>query len=108
MKNLFLSTFIFPISCMMTNSVTSTAESAPNRFTEMTAVKSENCDYLLQDKSGNNYEVTEMTSKISNLSPGKKVWVTYQPLRRMSICGAQPIEILEVAEKQVLGNKENQ
>ncbi|WP_447951230.1 hypothetical protein [Chryseobacterium koreense] len=99
MKNLFLSTFIFPISCMMTNTVTSTAESVPNPFTEMTAVKSEKCDYLLQDKSGNNYEVTSITSKIPNLSQGKKVWVTYQPLRRMSVCGAQPIEILEVYKK---------
>lgn len=90
---------VFPISCMMTNTAKSDTDAAPDRFTEMTALKSEKCDYLLQDKNGTNYEVTEIATKIPNLSQGKKVWITYHPLRRMSVCGAQPIEVKEVYKK---------
>ena len=99
MKLAFFSILLSTLSCVTPVQNTGSDEgtgTVPEKFTEMTAIKNDKCSFLLQDKSAQKYEVQAITSKIPNLSDGKKVWITFQPLRRMSVCGAQPIEITEV------------
>lgn len=71
-------------------------QNVPEKFTEMTAMKNEKCSFLLKDKTSTQFETENILSKLPQLKDGQKVWITYQPLRRMSSCGAQPIEILEI------------
>ena len=94
MKTLALSLLVTIISCMNMNQVTSgSSESVPDKYKEMTVLKHEKCESLLMDNSNQKYEVQHIKSKIPSLSSGKKIWITFQPLRRMTECGAQPIEV---------------
>lgn len=76
----------------------SNMESSKDGFTEMTIVKSKNtsCEFLLQDNNENLYEVENIFTKIPMLKNGNKIWIKYISLRKMSVCGAQPIQIIEV------------
>lgn len=72
-----------------------------NGFIELTLVdtKEINCDFLLQNTEGTFFEVEDLASKIAQPKTGDKIWVKYQLLRKMSICGAQPISIEEIYSK---------
>lgn len=64
----------------------------------MTIIESKNisCEFLLKDSKSNLYEVQEIESKIPDIKSEKKIWVKFTPLRKMSVCNAQPISIDEV------------
>lgn len=83
-------------SSRVTTANSETSSQIPEKFIEMTAVNHATCKFLLQDSNKNTFEVQDITAKLPQLKTGKKIWVTYQPLRRMSACGAQPIEITEI------------
>ena len=67
-------------------------------FTEMQIIEDRktSCAYLLQDLNKTLYEVKDLSSKVSNLKAGNKIWLKFISLRRMSVCNAQPIEITEI------------
>jgi hypothetical protein len=70
-------------------------------FTELTLVKSQDakCEFLLKNTEGTLFEVENLASKLAQPKLGDKVWIKYQMLRKMSICGAQPISIEEIYSK---------
>jgi hypothetical protein len=97
MKTFYILLFFTVLSCKIINQNTNPENSSIlEKYTEMTIVENEKCQFLLQDKSQQQYEVQNIADKISGLKAGKKVWIIFQPLRRMSVCGAQPVEIIEV------------
>ena len=96
MKIVILCSLFTVFSCTTISQNTVSTNPGPEKFTEMTAIKKDKCQFLLKDQSQQQYEVQNITSRIVGLKDGQKVWITYQPLRRMSQCGAQPIEITEV------------
>lgn len=67
-------------------------------FTEMTIVESKNtsCGFLLKDDKNSLYEVENITAKIPNIQTKNKIWIKFTPLRKMSVCDAQPISVDEI------------
>lgn len=102
MKTLFLISSFIVLSCAsqsesgQTNS--NNMEASKDGFTEMTIIASKNisCEFLLQDKENNLYEIQDISEKIPAIKKGNKIWIKYTSLRKMSVCEAQPIQIDEV------------
>lgn len=66
-------------------------------FTEMQIIEDQktSCIYLLQDLNKTIYETEDLSSKVTNIKAGNKIWIKFVSLRKMSECNAQPIEITE-------------
>lgn len=104
--NLIIFTFLL-LSCASKvksdNQSNSTEMNAQTEgFTEMTIVESKNtsCGFLLKDDKNILYEVENITTKIPNMQFKNKIWIKFTPLRKMSICDAQPISVDEVYDRK--------
>ena len=103
MKISFILLAFILLSCVgqneLNNQSASTDMEIPiDDFTEMTIVESKNisCEFLLQDKDNNLFEVQDIAEKIPMIKAGMKIGIKYTLLRKMSICDAQPIVIDEI------------
>lgn len=77
-------------------------ESSNEGFTEMTIVENKNtsCEFLLQDKENNLYEVQDIATKIPMLKAKKQIVIKFTHLKKMSVCDAQPIVIDEIRKEK--------
>lgn len=107
MKIIFLLSAFILLSCanqnQTNNPTTSTdMESSNDGFTEMTIVESKNtsCEFILQDKENNLYEVESITNKIPMLKAKKQIAIKFTHLKKMSVCDAQPIVIDEIRKEK--------
>lgn len=106
--NLIIFTFLL-LSCVNkatsdTNNQSNSTEmnSQTEGFTEMTILESKNtsCRFLLKDDNNSLYEVENIATKIPDIQTKNKIWIKFTPLRKMSVCDAQPISIDEIYQEK--------